>query len=57
MRMREDMQGRQPVICTLLPLTIVPLALDGVGQWIEYWPTNQRVTGWFDSQSGHMPGL
>ena len=30
--------------------------LAGVAQWIEHWPVNQRGR-WFDSQSGHMPGL
>ena len=31
------------------------LALAGVAQWIELGPANQSC--WFDSQSGHMPGL
>ena len=32
------------------------LALAGVAQWIECWPAEARGC-WFDSQSGHMPGL
>ena len=32
------------------------IALAGVAQWIECRPVNQKV-GWFDSKSGHMPGL
>ena len=34
------------------------VALAGVAQWIEHEPANQEPKGrWFDSQSGHMPGL
>ena len=31
-------------------------ALDSVAQWIECRSANQKGC-WFDSQSGHMPGL
>ena len=31
------------------------MALDGVAQWIECWPVNQRVTGSIPSQ-GTGPG-
>ena len=33
----------------------IPIALAGVAHWIEHWPSNQ--SRWFNSQSGHMPGL
>ena len=32
-----------------------PPVLAGVAQWTECWPANQ--SRWFDSLSGHMPGL
>ena len=32
------------------------LALAGVAQWMGRQPENHKVT-WFDSQSGHAPGL
>ena len=32
------------------------VALAGVSQWIEGWPSNQRVAGSIPSL-GHMPGL
>ena len=35
------------------------IALAGGAQWIEYWPENQRVSGWISSQStclGCRPG-
>ena len=32
------------------------VALAGVAQWIECRPANHKGR-WFDSQSGHMPGL
>ena len=38
----------------MLKVTFAELA--GVAQWIECWSANPEVH-WFDSQSGHMPGL
>ena len=29
-------------------------ALAGMAQWIEHWPTNQRVAGWIPSQGTHL---
>ena len=46
-----------PLLGGLPPqLSVGGEALAGEVQWIEHQPANQRVTDWFDSQLGHMPG-
>ena len=51
-RERERMTERESGITNTLLKSLHNLALTGVAQWIKCRPAH-----WFDSQSGHVPGL